>query len=80
MIGAAERISAAEAGNLSVHHPCPHLTCPHHGPALCHQYYWPPPLTRHHDTCDFIDSLAGAFGKSPAEIWAEWGMPPDDAA
>jgi hypothetical protein len=76
MLGAAERISAAEAGNLSVHRSCPHVKCPHYGPALCHQYFLPPPMVRHHDTCDFIESLASAFQKTSAEIWSEWGLPP----
>jgi hypothetical protein len=79
VIGAAERISAAEAGNLSVHRSCPHVKCPHYGPALCHHYYLPPPLVRHHDTCDFIATLDQAFGKTSAEIWSEWGLPGDAA-
>jgi hypothetical protein len=79
MIGAAERISAAESGNLSVHRPCPHTACPAYGPALCHQFFFPPPLTRHHDTCNFIKSLDQAFGRSSGQIWAEWGLPREAA-
>jgi hypothetical protein len=80
VIGAAERISAAEAGNLSVHRPCPHTTCPAYGPALCHKFFLPPPLERHHDTCSFIKTLDQAFGKPSEQIWAEWGMSHDAEA
>jgi hypothetical protein len=79
MVGAAERISAVDSGNLSVHRPCPHTTCPAYGPALCHQFFFPPPLTRHHETCSFIESLDRAFGKSSGQIWADWGLPPEAA-
>jgi hypothetical protein len=79
VVGAAERISAADSGNLSVHRPCPHTTCPAYGPALCHQFFLPPPLTRRHETCHFIESLDHAFGKSSGQIWAAWGLPPEAA-
>jgi hypothetical protein len=79
VVGAAERISAADSGDLSVHRPCPHTMCPAYGPALCHQFFLPPPLARHHETCHFIESLDHAFGKSAGQIWAEWGLPPEAA-
>jgi hypothetical protein len=75
VIGAAERISDAEAGRLDRHRPCPHHLCPHHAPALCTQFFFPPPLARHHDTCNFVQLLANVCGRTSAELWAQWGLP-----
>ena len=80
VIGAAERLCAAASGDMTVYRFCPHTMCPHYGPAFCHRYYLPPPLARHHDTCNFISTLAAVGRGSSEEIWARWSLPPHDTA
>jgi hypothetical protein len=74
IIGAAQRLCAAAAGDAAVYRFCPHTTCPHYAPALCHRYYLPPPLERHHDTCGFIGTLERVAHATSAEIWARWSL------
>ena len=74
-IGMAERLSAVASGVTTVYRFCPHNTCPHYGPALCHRYYLPPPLARHHDTCDFVKDFDAVTQASSSEVWARWGLP-----
>ena len=80
VIGAAERLCAAASGDMRVYRFCPHTMCPHYGPAFCHRYYLPPPLARHHDTCNFVSTLDAVAHGSSEEIWARWSLPPHDTA
>jgi hypothetical protein len=71
IVGAAERLTMY--AETEVYQFCPQKMCPHFESALCHRYFVPPGVNRHHDQCRFPAAFRQFARLDPREAWTAVG-------